>query len=152
MLSDFLEANSAPNLERQEFYFEQFYNSQHHACVNNGATEAWRSSSQACFPSSANLNCSEASEPFETQVQSEEKPSKARERPPIQQIKRRSRQNFSANQVRQLEAVFEQSTHYPDWSSLLDISKKLKLPPERIQVWFQNRRAKFRRNANKTFK
>lgn len=63
-------------------------------------------------------------------------------------IKRRSRQNFTPKQIEALERVFEQSTHYPDWTTLTQLAKQLKLPPERAQVWFQNRRAKFRRNAN----
>lgn len=61
--------------------------------------------------------------------------------------RRRIRHNFTANQSKCLEDVFDSMTHYPDFSMLLEQSKKLRLPVERIQVWFQNRRAKFRRNT-----
>ena len=63
-------------------------------------------------------------------------------------IKRRSRQNFTPKQLARLEQVFDQSTHYPDWTTLSELATELKLPAERAQVWFQNRRAKFRRNAH----
>lgn len=61
--------------------------------------------------------------------------------------KRRIRHNFSSSQTKALEGVFESVTHYPDFTLLEDLSRRLKLPLERVQVWFQNRRAKFRRNA-----
>lgn len=61
--------------------------------------------------------------------------------------RRRVRHNFTSNQSKSLEDVFDSVTHYPDFSLLTDLSRKLKLPVERIQVWFQNRRAKFRRNS-----
>lgn len=61
--------------------------------------------------------------------------------------RRRIRHNFSSSQTKALEGVFESVTHYPDFTLLDDLSRRLKLPLERIQVWFQNRRAKFRRNT-----
>jgi hypothetical protein len=61
--------------------------------------------------------------------------------------RRRIRHNFTPNQSKCLEEVFDSVTHYPDFGLLLQHSKKLRLPVERIQVWFQNRRAKFRRNS-----
>lgn len=62
-------------------------------------------------------------------------------------MKRRIRHNFTPNQIRTLESSFDLVTHYPDFNSMQELSNKLKLPIERIQVWFQNRRAKFRRNS-----
>lgn len=59
--------------------------------------------------------------------------------------KRRNRHTFSPKQISVLEKIFDLSTHYPDTCTLVSLSKKLKLPIERIQVWFQNRRAKYRR-------
>lgn len=59
--------------------------------------------------------------------------------------KRRNRHTFSPKQITMLESIFDLSTHYPDTGTLVNLSKKLKLPIERIQVWFQNRRAKYRR-------
>lgn len=62
-------------------------------------------------------------------------------------IRRRYRHNFSQQQIVAMERIFDQYTHYPDWTSLCELSEKLKLPPTRIQIWFQNRRAKFRRKV-----
>ena len=61
--------------------------------------------------------------------------------------RKRCRHNFTDKQSSVLEKVFDVTTHYPDWVTVLDLAKRLKLPSERIQVWFQNRRAKFRRNC-----
>lgn len=61
--------------------------------------------------------------------------------------RKRCRHNFTDKQSSVLEKVFDVTTHYPDWITVLDLAKRLKLPSERIQVWFQNRRAKFRRNC-----
>ncbi|RWS25821.1 hypothetical protein B4U80_06381 [Leptotrombidium deliense] len=63
-------------------------------------------------------------------------------------FRRRLRNNFTASQTSVLERVFEETTHYPDYATFAQISKQLKLPISRIQVWFQNRRAKFRRNSS----
>lgn len=61
--------------------------------------------------------------------------------------KRRTRQNFSSSQTKALEQSFDLVTHYPDFNAMEELSKRLNLPVEKIQVWFQNRRAKFRRNT-----
>ena len=61
--------------------------------------------------------------------------------------KRRTRHNFSSCQTKALEESFDLVTHYPDFNAMDELSQSLELPVERIQVWFQNRRAKFRRNT-----
>ena len=60
-------------------------------------------------------------------------------------VRRRNRVQFTQMQLDAMEAVFEKS-HYPEVHVIDRLSDRLGVSIERLSIWFQNRRAKFKKS------
>ncbi|XP_072530964.1 uncharacterized protein nobox [Salminus brasiliensis] len=63
--------------------------------------------------------------------------------------KKKTRTSYSIDQLEELERVF-QDDHYPDAEKRKEIAISVGVTPQRIMVWFQNRRAKWRKTSKTT--
>nr|XP_046182482.1 actin cytoskeleton-regulatory complex protein pan1-like [Oncorhynchus gorbuscha] len=65
--------------------------------------------------------------------------------------KKKTRTLYSTDQLEQLEGMFQED-HYPDGEKRKEIAATVGVTPQRIMVWFQNRRAKWRKASRSAVK
>ncbi|XP_032533279.1 homeobox protein NOBOX-like [Chiroxiphia lanceolata] len=63
----------------------------------------------------------------------------------LSSVRKKSRTFYNAEQLEELEKVFHED-HYPDTEKKMELAAAFGVMPKRIMIWFQNRRAKWRKS------
>ncbi|KAL8194508.1 UNVERIFIED_CONTAM: hypothetical protein K2H54_023241 [Gekko kuhli] len=70
---------------------------------------------------------------------------------PVPPARKKTRTYYSTEQLDELEKMFQED-HYPDSEKRREIAASVGVTPQRVMVWFQNRRAKWRKIEKLTVK
>ncbi|XP_053114572.1 homeobox protein NOBOX isoform X2 [Hemicordylus capensis] len=70
---------------------------------------------------------------------------------PVPPARKKARTFYSPEQLEELEKMFHED-HYPDNEKRREIAAAVGVTPQRVMVWFQNRRAKWRKMEKLTVK
>ena len=100
--------------------------------------------------SSSNVTETDIDLEMSSSINNEETTTSVTPSPPPQLMKQRKRMKFTKYQTSILESEFSKS-NYPKLDVLNNMVNILNVPMQRLNVWFQNRRARLRRNEQKQF-